>query len=375
MSVTGNIAIEFTEEQAMLMDVARSFCQEKAPMDVVRGQLEQDAGFDAAVWREMAELGWTGIALPESVGGSAMGIGTLVPVVEALGKSLLGTPLISTSLAGQLLARADVNAASAFLERIAGGEAAAVALLESADWGASNVALTCDDAGMLAGSKRFVEDAQSAEIFVVVASKAGSTVLAVVERSALSAAAIKPNHTIDLTKRCATVDFTGVSAACVIEGDAVEDALRDYRLFGALLVAAESTGAASAALDYTVEYLKTRKQFGKLIGSYQGLKHPATNMLCDIESSRSLVYNAATIVNDGPLSTDAEIACRMAKSFASDLMIHVGDRSVQFHGGFGFTWDCDSTLYIRRGQWARSVFGDAKHHRKVLGRLLLDSFL
>jgi alkylation response protein AidB-like acyl-CoA dehydrogenase len=122
----------------------------------------------------------------------------------------------------------------------------------------------------------------------------------------------------------------------------------------------------------TVDYLKTRKQFGKLIGSYQALKHPSVDILCAIESSKSLIYQAATELHAGALSRDARIACHMAKSKASETLVFAGDRAVQFHGGMGFTYECDAQLYLRRGLWAQQAFGDPMHHRKRLAQLILD---
>jgi alkylation response protein AidB-like acyl-CoA dehydrogenase len=301
-----------------------------------------------------------------------MGIGAVVPVVEALGRGLLGTPLISTTLAGQLLMRADAGACESILARIASGTVAAVALLESDDWGAPLAEVTLDADGVLTGSKRHVTDASVADVFVVVASKNGEPVLAVVEREALTADAVTPHALIDLTKRAARVDFSGSRALLVLEGENVARALSEYRLIGALLTAAEATGTAASCLATITDYLKTRKQFGKLIGSYQALKHPTVDIYCGLENARTYVYHAATLVGSGPLSKDAEIACRMAKVAATDLMEFAGDRSVQFHGGIGFTWDCDSMLYIRRAQWTRQVFGDALQHRSALAQLLLD---
>ncbi|GIR70580.1 MAG: hypothetical protein CM15mP74_18310 [Halieaceae bacterium] len=153
---------------------------------------------------------------------------------------------------------------------------------------------------------------------------------------------------IDLTKRAANVDFTGVTPAEVFRGDAVAAALRDTLLIGALLTAAETTGAAGKCLNSITEYLKTRKQFGKLIGSYQALKHPTVDIYVGMENARSFVYHGATVVGEEALDQDAEVACRMAKVAADEVMVFAGDRSVQFHGGFGFTWECDSTLFIRR---------------------------
>ena len=370
-SVIGDLSIALSEEQGMLLDVARGFVADKAPIDVVRGQLETASGFDTQIWDDMVSLGWTGIALPERVGGSAMGMGSVVPVVESLGEGLLGTPLINTTLAGQLLLRAASSDAEPWLQRIAEGSIATVALLDSGDWGASNTLTEIADDGVLRGRKVMVGDALVADIFLVLCRQGGLPALAVVERGALSDRALTANTLIDLTKRSANVDFTGVKAALICSGDALVAALRDFRLLGALLIAAEATGSAARCLKVLVDYLKTRKQFGKLIGSYQALKHPTVDIYCGMEDSRSFIYHAATVLSDEPLSHDAEVACRMAKAQATDVMSFAGDRSVQFHGGIGFTWDCDSTLFIRRAQWSAQAFGDAIHHRKRLGELLL----
>jgi len=371
-SVLGNVSLNFSEEQGMLMDVARGFLKDKAPTDKIREFLESERGYEPALWQEMVDLGWTGIALPDSVGGAGLGIGAVVPVIEAMGHALLGTPLIDTTLAGQLLLRAGGSEQEAPLEELAAGRVATVAYLDGADWGADNGALNIGADGTLDGHKCLVGSAGEAQLFVVVGQRAGEAAIALVEASQLGAAAITPNTLIDLTKRTARVDFTGAVAHSVLTGDRVSAALRDYRLLGALLTAAEAAGSTARCLEVIIDYLKTRKQFGKLIGSYQALKHPTVDIYCGVEDARSFCYHAASLVETTALSQDAEIACRMAKAYAGEGMAHAGDRAVQFHGGIGFTWDCDSTLFIRRGQWSRQVFGDAIHHRKRLATLLLE---
>ncbi|MCB1688254.1 MAG: acyl-CoA/acyl-ACP dehydrogenase [Halioglobus sp.] len=375
MSVVGNTALKFSEEQAMLLDVARQFCRDKSPIASVRAQLETETGFDAGLWAEMVSLGWAGIALPESVGGSGMGIATLVPVVEAMGRAMLGTPLISSALAAQLLLRAGSSEqAERLLPALAEGAPATIALLEDADWGSDSVALVLDEKGVLQGAKKYVPDAAVASLFVVSVLHRGELALAVVRADQLGEGALRSNTLIDQTKRSANVDFSGIAVAenNIITGPGAAAALRDVRLLGALLVAAEATGSAGACLDTIVEYLKTRKQFGKLIGSYQALKHPTVDILTETDSARSFLYHAATLVGDSALDTDAEIACRMAKAQACQTLLYAGDRAVQFHGGMGFTYDCDAQLYIRRAQWSQQQFGDAQHHRKRLAALLLD---
>lgn len=370
-SIIGSTALAWSDEQAMLMEVARNFIRDQAPIETVRASLESETGFDAGLWQTMVDLGWTGIALPEAFGGSAMGMGSVIPVVEALGFGVVGTPLLNTTLAGQLLTATGGSELEPVLTRIAAGEVATVAFLDGGDWGAAQTALQVAADGALVGEKLMVGDAQTAALFLVTCSYDGEPALAIVERTALPSGAIRPHTLIDLTKRAGTVDFSGVTPTLVSRGASVISAIEQYRHFGALLTAAEATGTAHRCLSAIIEYLNTRKQFGKLIGSYQALKHPTVDIYCAVEDARSFVYHAATLIDRGASAEDIEVACRMAKASATELMSYAGDRSVQFHGGFGFTWDCDSTLFIRRAQWTRQAFGDAHHHRKKLAERLL----
>ena len=375
MSVIGNTALAFSEEQGMILDTAREFCRNKSSIAAVRAQLDSPMAYDQATWEEMASLGWLGIALPEACGGSQLGVSGVVPVVECMGHALLGTPFISTTLAGQLIARAgNTEQTERLLPDIIQGAPATLALLENGDWGDGQVNCSVTDEGVLQGRKMYVADAGAARLYIVSVNYRGAPALAIVGRDQLPEQAISENTLIDETKRAATVDFSGITIAQenLMTGEKVISALRDVRLLGALLVAAEATGAAAAGLDTIVEYLKTRKQFGKLIGSYQALKHPTVEILTSMDSSRSFVYHAATLVTDDPLDTDAEVACRMAKVQATETLLFTGDRAVQFHGGMGFTYECDAQLFIRRAQWAQQQFGDAQHHRKHLASLLLD---
>jgi len=374
-SVIGSTALAFSEDQAMILDVARAFCRDQSTIPAVRALLESATGFDPAVWQQMVDMGWPGMALPEAVGGSGLGMAAVVPVIEAMGKSLLGGPLLSSVLASQLLLRAsEAPAQEALLTALAAGAPATVALLDNNDWGASRIRCELGTDGTLQGAKQQVMDAAVAEWFIVVAQQAGEPVLALVPAADVPAAARRDHALIDCTRRAQAIDFSGIRLAgdAIVRGPRVVSALRDFRLLGALLVAAEAGGSAAACLDTTVDYLKTRKQFGKLIGSYQALKHPCVDILVGVDSTRSFVYHAATLLGDGSLDRDAEIACRMAKAQATETLKYAGDRAIQFHGGMGFTWDCDAQLYVRRAQWTQQAFGDAQHHRKQLARLLLD---
>jgi len=373
-----NYALSFSDEQAMILKTAREFCQEKSPIASVRALLQTESGFDAAIWNEMADLGWLGAAIPEEFGGLDLGIGSVVPIAESMGRHLLATPFFSTSLAAQAILRAGTPAQKeTWLPKIADGVIGTLALLDDEDWGSDGIATTSSDAGdglLLDGTKWFVADAGVAEFFVVSVNYRNAPALVIVTREQLKGDALKRHRLIDETKRTFKVEFSGVvvKESELLEPASSAAALRDLRLFGALLTAAEATGSAAAALDLVVEYLKTRTQFGRLIGSYQALKHPTVEILAQMENARSHVYHAATLVGDQPLDTDMEIACRMSKAQATEALLFAGDRAVQFHGGMGFTYECDAQLYIRRAQWSQQQFGDAYHHRKRLAALLLD---
>ena len=378
MNIAANNSLVFSEEQGMILDSAREFCRDKSAISAVRALLASDTGFDEAVWQQMVELGWLGLAIPEEFGGSGLGIGATVPLAENMGRYLLSTPFFATTLAAQLLARAGTSEQQAqWLPLLATGTRASLALLDGEDWGAPAFTAKAEaSAGQLklSGEKWYAQDAAVADLLLVGVSLDGENRVLLVEKEQLNDDALKSHTLIDETKRASRICLDGltVPATALLVPESTASALRDVSLIGALLVAAESTGATAACLDTIVDYLKTRKQFGKLIGSYQALKHPTVEVLCAMDDARSFIYHAATLVGDGALDDDAEIACRMAKAQATDALEFAGDRAVQFHGGMGFTYECDAQLYIRRAQWARPQFGDSYHHRKRLAGLLLD---
>lgn len=372
-SRTANMALSFSDEQAMILESAKSFCRDRSDISAVRSLLNSENGYSADIWSEMVALGWTGIAIPEQYGGSELGIGATIPLVESMGRHLLSTPYISTTIASQALQRGGSEEQKAkWLPRMVEGSVGTLALLDNEDWGAIKTSCTLSADFELQGSKLLVNDAAVADLFIVWAEHNGAQALVLVEAAALPTNALSKKVLIDETKRACNVCFNGVklSAEAILPNS--EAALRDCRLIGALLTAAEATGSSAAALDVVVAYLTSRVQFGRLIGSYQSLKHPTVEMLIAMDSARTLIYHAATVVNDEMLNQDAEIACRMAKAQATDALLFAGDRGIQFHGGMGFTYECDAQLYLRRALWMQHQYGDAQHHRLHLANLLLD---
>jgi alkylation response protein AidB-like acyl-CoA dehydrogenase len=365
-----------SDEQAMILDSAKEFCRNKSDITDVRSLLKSATGFNSDVWQEMIELGWTGMTIPEQYGGSEMGIGSAIPLVENMGRYLLCTPFISSTISAETIIRGGSESQqSRWLPAVAQGSVGTMALLDNEDWGATDtdcILLQDQNDFILQGKKFLVADAEAADFFIVLAKQSDSLLLVIVEASQIPASAIEKKTLVDETKRAANVDFSGIKisrSAVLPEGAKI---LPDIRLIGALLIAAEATGCAAAALDTIVDYLTTRKQFGRLIGSYQSLKHPTVDVLIQMDSARSFIYHAATLIDQDALDRDTEIACRMSKAQAAEALSFAGDRAVQFHGGMGFTYECDAMLYIRRAQWAQHQYGDPQHHRKCLAGLLLD---
>jgi alkylation response protein AidB-like acyl-CoA dehydrogenase len=365
-------AIEFTAEQAMLADTATEFCRNKSSIAAVRARIDHNAEHDPDLWQEISALGWLAIAVPEEFGGLGMGLGGVVPVVEAMGEHLLGSPYIACTLAIQaLVTSASDEQKQAWLPGLAEGRIATVALTEAdGSWLLDQTAAAGERSGdtiTLSGTKQQVLDARVAEVMIVSVSLGSQPRLIVLQHDEIPAEAIRREVVIDETRRSYSVELDGIEvSADRLLPQANLAAIEQAAL---LLLSAEMSGGLTGVLNVIVEYLKTRKQFDRLIGSYQALKHPTVDILLAQEAAKSHVYHAATLLAQGE---DAEIALRMAKAHGSEAFAYAGDRAVQFHGGFGFTYECDAQLFLRRALWCQHQFGDERYHRQLLAPLLLD---
>lgn len=370
-------AIEFTEEQGMISDSAVSFFREQYPMATVRQLLDDERGYTTDGWRSIGELGWLGMMIPEEFGGAGLSAKELVSVVEPMGRHLVGTPFIATTLAGQLLLKAGSEAQkSRLLPKLASGAAiGSVALFEPhGAWEPDQLRATAQRSGngfVLSGSKAFVLDAAVADLVIVACQLDGAPALFCLSGPQLQGR-LRRETVIDETRRSHRLQLDGLevgSDAQLTGGDALA-ALKWCHALGALLHTAESAGGANSALLLTVDYLKTRKQFGQLIGSYQALKHPTVDAMIAVEHSRSHLYYAASLFN-GYDGGESEVAVRMAKVHSNESFYFASDRAIQFHGGMGFTHECNAGLHFRRAQWNKFSFGDTLHHRRHLRRLLM----
>jgi alkylation response protein AidB-like acyl-CoA dehydrogenase len=368
---------DLSKPQKLLKASARAFLERECDLRRVRELMESGTAHDERLWRAMAEQGWTGLAVPEEHGGLGLGLVDLAVVGEEMGRACVPGPFVSTVFAAALVERAgDREQRRRYLDPIASGAmTATVAYLEeSASWDADAVALAADrerDGFAITGRKLFVPDAEIAGVVVCVVRDGDGLALLPVERGA-EGLTITPAPSMDATRKFYTVDFDRVQVAAADALGADGGARR--ALAGAIDVAtvtlcAEMVGGMQWILDTTVEYAKTRQQFGRPIGSFQAVQHPCADMVLMTESARSATLHAAWALTEGDEA--ASRAVSIAKAYCSDAFREVGNRGIQIHGGIGFTWEHDLHLYYRRSKSSETSFGDATHHRERLARLVV----
>jgi alkylation response protein AidB-like acyl-CoA dehydrogenase len=353
-----------SESQIILRDSAREFFANECQMARVRRLMETDTADDPALWSKLAEQGYTAITFAEEYGGVGLGVVELVLLMEEAGRALLPGPLFSTvALAGAVIdACASPAQKKTYLAPICRGDArATLAMLESsASWDPADVEIAAVG-GRLTGEKLFVPDAAVADSIVVVARDG----VHVVDAKA-PGVAIAPMAGMDLTRKLYAVTFADVPVETLDQGAGLS---RGLQVATAALVA-ETVGGMQRTLDMTVDYAKTRKQFGKPIGMFQAVQHQCADMYLETESARSAAYYAAWALQER--APDAAVAVSIAKMYASDACRAVGNRGIQIHGGMGFTWEHDLHLYYRRAKSSETALGDATFHRERIARLVID---
>jgi len=371
-----------TEEQSMLRDSARTWTQEKSPVSAFRKVRDAGGvlGYDPAAFAEMAEMGWTGVIIPEEFGGSEFGYLGLGLILEEMGRTLTASPILSSALAAAsaIILGGTEAQKQAWLPKIASGElVGTLAVDEGAHHAPAKVALTATKSGAgyrLSGTKTFVLEGMAAGLFVVsartsgeAADETGITLLLVpADAKGLTRKALK----LADSRGAAIVTFDGVE----VGADAVlGEADGGYPLLEKTLdraragLAAEMLGAAVQAFETTLDYLKTRVQFGQVIGSFQALQHRAAKMFTDLELARSCVEAALTAIdNDSP---DVPELVSLAKAKMGDTLHLVSNEMVQMHGGIGMTDAHDAGLYLKRARAQETAFGGQAYHRDRYARI------
>ena len=374
------MSLVLSEDQQLLKDSAKAFVDQNAPVSVLRGLRDSKdvQGYDQNLWRQMFELGWAGMAIPEAYGGFEFGYGGLGVVLEESGRTLVSSPLIATVLLGASAINELGSDAqkSEFLPQVVSGELLlALAIDEKPHHRPCRIETSAGKSGegyVLNGYKTFVLDGHIANKLVVVARTAGAIddeagLSVFLVDAAAEGVSINRSWMVD-SRNSAMLSLNdvkvGADALLGAEGGAYSSLTRVLDI-GRIGVAAEMLGSMQQAFEITLDYLKQREQFGVLIGSFQGLQHRAAEMYSEIELCKSAVRAALAALDDAD-KNDADIAefASIAKAKLSEVATLVSNEAVQMHGGIGMTDEYDIGFYMKRARVAAAFLGDALFHRE-----------
>ena len=371
-----------TEEQEFLRDTAKNFAQERTPVAhfrALRDSNDQNL-WDKDIWQEMVNLGWSGILIPEEFGGSNFGVAGISVILQECGKTLTPSPLFSTGVLGAYAISnfGTQEQKEQYLPKIVNGEiTTALAVDESSHHDPSKTSLTAekkDDKYILNGKKTFVIDGASADVLIVLTRTSGNSG----ELAGLTLFIIDSNADgIDKTKldmadsrnyaninfndvKCSNQDILG---AIESGGETVEGILD----IGRIAISAEMLGNAESAFETTIEYLKQRKQFGVVIGTFQALQHRAAAMFCEIELTKSAVM--AAVHGADERSNELQRLSSLAKTVAGETLHLVSNEAIQMHGGIGVTDEYDLGFFIKRSRVAEQIFGSSTYHTERYANL------
>ncbi|MER5182438.1 acyl-CoA dehydrogenase family protein [Streptomyces sp. NPDC002896] len=368
--------LTFSEEQDELRKVVRSFLTKYSGEADVRRLAADPRGYDPGAWRRMAtELGLQGLAVPEEYGGSGFGYADLGVVFEEAGRALLCAPYFATvALAAEALLRCDDEQARRdLLPGIASGESVATLALteDSGRWDEPGIRLTArETAGgwRLTGVKTYVPDGHLADLLLVAARTPSGISLFAVEAD-VPGLTRTPLPTLDQTRKQARVEFTDAPARLLGGEGAAWPVIERTLATASVLLAAEQVGGAAAALDTAVEYARIRVQYGRPIGSFQGIKHKCADMLVEIESARSAAYGGLWALDAGD-EIEIAVAAALSQAFCSEAFTKVAGDNIQVHGGIGFTWEHPAHLYFKRAKSSEVLLGTPSYHRELLAARL-----
>ncbi|QBF31942.1 acyl-CoA dehydrogenase [Thalassococcus sp. S3] len=356
----------------MLADAARGFLDDAAPVTHLRGLRDAGETHDPALWKEMAQMGWAGILVPEEQGGSDMGHAAAGVLAHEMGKTLATSPFLSSAVIAATALRQVSDARGDALQRIASGEAIyALAVDEGNKFAPDATAMTAERVGngfRLTGDKTFVVDGALADRLLVLARTEEALTLFDIpaDRDGITRSA---QNMID-ARDSARIRFDGVEATgddVVGQVDHAMDVLKPALEAGQAALAAEMSGLAAGAFGMTVEYLKERKQFGIAIGNFQALQHRAAHLWCETEVTASAILHAGRKLDEDP--ANATLAVSLAKARATSTAQLAVMEGVQMHGGIGMTDAFDMGFYMKRARVSAEWLGDYGYHAGQVARL------
>jgi len=366
------------EEQQMIKDQATAWVKAQAPVSKFRAMRDQEAplGFFPDTWTAMTELGWSGLVIPEAYGGAGLGYQTLGLVLEQLGRNLVASPLFASSVVGAaaLMTWGSDAQKQSVLPSIANGSRWVVlALDEGPRFNPTSITTRLEKSEqgwVLSGHKTFVMEGMAAHDLLVAAEVVQPGLepqlcLVLVDADIAGLSRV-PMKTMD-ARGYANISFDQV----LVESDAILDiqgSLQTVTDIAAATIASEMLGTAAAAFDMTLDYLKTRKQFGQVIGGFQALGHRAASLYSEMELTRSCV-EAALVALDQSSENSSELVA-LSKTKASEFLHEMSGQLIQIHGGIGMTDDFDAGFYLKRARVLESAYGNAAYHRDRYASIL-----
>jgi acyl-CoA dehydrogenase len=363
------------EEQQFLKDTAKNFAEERTPVNHFRSLRDNkdDLLWDKDTWKEMVNLGWSGILIPEEYGGSNFGLAGISVILQECGKTLTPSPLFATGVLGAyaISQYGTEEQKKKYLPQIANGEiTTAIAIDESSHHNPLNIntsAVSKDNSYILNGKKVFVVDGASADLLIVVTRTSGKTgdstglTLFLVENNQPNINVVKldmadSRNYANITFSDITVQKENILGDIEAGGEAIENILD----IGRIAISAEMLGNTEAAFESTINYLKERKQFGVLIGTFQALQHRAAEMFCEIELTKSSIMAAMQGADNN--SNELQRLASLAKTMAGETLHLVSNEAIQMHGGIGVTDEYDLGFYLKRSRVVEQIFGCSKFH-------------
>jgi len=370
------------EEEQFLRDTAKNFAEERSPITHFRALRDNNDPilWDKDLWSEMSKLGWPGIMIPEKYGGSNFGISGICVVLQECAKTLTPSPLFATGVLGAFSIKTygTDEQKEKYLPSIASGDlTVSLAIDESSHHNPYETELSAkknNNNYLLSGKKVFVIDGASSDLLIVLARTSGnkgdSTGLTLFLIDSNQAGIDKVKLEMADSRNYANITFENVdvpSENILGDPEAGGEAIDNILDIGRIAISAEMLGNSEAAFETTLDYLKQRKQFGVLIGSFQALQHRAAEMFCEIELTKSSVMAAMRAADEG--SNELQRLSSLAKTVAGETLHLVSNEAIQMHGGIGVTDEYDVGFFLKRARVAEQIFGSSKFHTERYANL------
>lgn len=353
-----------TDIEADLRATVRGLLADQCPPSAVTATYDGDRSLVDPLWKALAaDLGLAGLLVPEELGGAGASAREAAAVLEELGRSCAPVPFLTSAVvATTLLLALDTDEARELLGALASGERTAALVVPLSTAPDADLPTFSSSDGALSGTVRSVGGAIEADVLLVAASRQGGVAVFAVPAAE---AVVTPVSSLDMARQVADVTLDGVRGT-LVGGDA-EAAVRDALLTGAALLASEQAGVARWCLEETVAYLKVRKQFGRVVGGFQALKHRLADLYAEVEGASAAARYAAAALAAGE---DVPVAARVAAAYAGDVAVRAAEEAVQLHGGIGMTWEHPAHLYLKKAKADQVALGTPGAHRAALAPLI-----